>query len=79
MAPKTDIGWGLRVIGGVQDWLSNRQTRRRKSLITTGGKLVRLVHPPILKKKRAGKKWTKSEDKIDHFCRQWKANRKKLK
>lgn len=79
MAPKSTIGWGLRVLGGVQNWWGNRPTRLRKSLITTAGHLVKVVHPPLLKKKKAGEKFTRQEKKIDHYCRQWNANRVKLK
>lgn len=57
----------------------NYQARVRASLIDTGGALVRVAHKPILKKLREKKRLTKHEKRIHHYCRQWKANRKKLK
>jgi len=75
---KTDIGWIARVIGGFQNAIQNRPTRIRKSLIKTGDHLVALLYYP-LRTQNKEKKLTGEDKRLYHYCRQWRATRKKLK
>jgi len=72
------IGWIARVLGGIQNSIKNYPTRVRKGLIETGDALVYWVKKP---KRKDGKPYSQKylQKKINHYVRQWEANRPKLK
>ena len=73
------IGSSLKFITNIQEFFGNYDVRVRQGLIDTGENLVSILYPDLHKKKKAKKKFTKKEQLTYHYCRQWRANRKKLK
>jgi len=72
------VGFVAKVVSGVQDFFGNYQSRVKDGLIDRGDQVVFWLGSP---KKKNGQPYSEAYigKAIDHYRRQWVANRSKLK